>query len=53
MSASLHDGWTMVIFPWDDSPACSASTNAVTSEDSVFYAVAQAYAHHHRFMHTG
>ena len=53
VSASLHDGWTMVIFPWDDSPACSASTNAVTSEDPVFYAVAQAYAHHHRFMHTG
>ena len=53
ISASLHDGWTMVIFPWDDSPACSPSTNAVTSEDPVFYAVAQAYAHHHRFMHTG
>ena len=43
----------MVIFPWDDSPACSATTNAVTTEESVFYALVQAYAHHHTFMHTG
>ena len=53
LSASFHDGWTMVIFPWDDSPACTSTTNAVCSEDGVFYALAQAYAQNHRFMHTG
>ena len=43
----------MVIFPWDDSPACTASTNAVTTEDGVFWALAQAYSHSHAFMSSG
>ena len=53
LSLSFHDGWTMVIFPWDDSPACTARNNAVCSEDNTFYALALTYACNHRFMHTG
>ena len=43
----------MVIFPWDDSPACTSTTNAVTTEDGVFWALAQAYSHSHAFMSSG
>ena len=39
LSLGLHDGWTTVIFPWDDSPACTATNNAVTVEDATFYQV--------------
>ena len=53
LSASYHDGWSMVIFPWDDSPACTETQNAVCSEDSTFYALAKAYTCHHTFMDTG
>lgn len=53
LSASYHDGWSMIIFPWDDSPACTPTHNAVCSEDSVFYALAKTYACHHAFMDTG
>ena len=53
LSASYHDGWSMVIFPWDDSPACTPTDNAVCSEDSVFYALAKTYAVHHAFMDSG
>ena len=53
LSLSFHDGWTMIIFPWDDSPGCTPTDNAVCSEDNTFYALAQAYACNHRFMHTG
>merc|ERR1719397_1073023 len=53
LSLSLHDGWSMVIFPYDDSPACTATTNAVCAEDEVFYSLAQTYACNHAFMHTG
>jgi murein tripeptide amidase MpaA len=53
ISLSFHDGWTMIIFPWDDSPGCTPQDNAVCSEDNVFYALAQTYAYNHKFMHTG
>lgn len=53
LSMSFHDGWTMIIFPWDDSPGCTPKDNAVCSEDNVFYALAQTYAFNHKFMHTG
>jgi len=53
LSLSFHDGWTMVIFPWDDSPGCTTKDNAVCSEDNTFYALAQMYAYNHSFMHTG
>ena len=39
LSLGLHDGWTTVIYPWDDSPACTATNNAVTVEDATFYQV--------------
>ena len=42
-----------VTFPWDDSPACSDSSNAVCSEDSVFYDLALNYAYNHSFMFKG
>ena len=43
----------MVTFPWDDSPACTDSTNAVCAEDAAFYDLALNYAYNHSFMHTG
>ena len=53
LSLSFHDGWTMIIFPWDDSPGCTSTDNAVCSEDNAFFALAQTYACNHKFMHTG
>jgi hypothetical protein len=53
LSLGLHDGWTAVIFPWDDSPTCTSTDNAVTVEDSTFYQLAMLYARQHAFMHTG
>ena len=53
LSLGLHDGWTTVLFPWDDSPSCTATQDAVTVEDATFYQLALLYAHHHEFMHTG
>ena len=53
LSADYHDGWSMVTFPWDDSPACTDHTNAVCTEDNVFYDLALNYAYNHAFMHTG
>ena len=41
LSLSFHDGWTMIIFPWDDSPGCTSTDNAVCSEDNAFFALAQ------------
>eukprot|EP00092_Neocalanus_flemingeri_P014781 GFUD01015952.1.p1 GENE.GFUD01015952.1~~GFUD01015952.1.p1 ORF type:complete len:524 (+),score=122.63 GFUD01015952.1:177-1748(+) len=53
LSLSFHDGWTMIIFPWDDSPGCTTTDNAVCSEDNAFYTLAQTYSCNHKFMHTG
>ena len=53
LALDFHDGWTTVTFPWDDSPACTDSKNAVCSEDNTFYQLAQTYACNHAFMHTG
>lgn len=53
LSADFHDGWTMVTFPWDDSPACTDNLNAVCSEDATFYDLALKYAYNHSFMYKG
>ena len=53
LSVDYHDGWTTVTFPWDDSPACTEETNAVCSEDEIFYELALTYAYNHSFMHRG
>ena len=33
----------MVTFPWDDSPACTDTENAVCEEDDTFYDLALSY----------
>ena len=53
LGLDLHDGWSTVTFPWDDSPACTDSKNAVCSEDNIFYQLAMTYACSHTYMHTG
>ena len=53
LSLDLHDGWSGVTFPWDDSPGCSSCCNAVCSEDTTFYQLALTYVLNHAFMHTG
>ena len=53
LALDLHDGWSTVTFPWDDSPACTDSKNAVCSEDSTYYQLAMTYACSHAYMHTG
>ena len=53
LSLDFHDGWSIVTFPWDDSPACTSCKNAVCSEDNTFYELALTYACNHAFMHTG
>ena len=53
LSADFHDGWTMVTFPWDDSPACTDIENAVCEEDDTFYDLALSYAYNHSFMYKG
>ena len=45
--------WSMVTFPWDDSPACTDDANAVCSEDNIFYDLALNYAYNHAFMYKG
>ena len=53
LSVDFHDGWSMVTFPWDDSPACTDNLNAVCSEDATFYDLALNYAYNHSFMYKG
>ncbi|XP_023333834.1 carboxypeptidase E isoform X2 [Eurytemora carolleeae] len=53
LSASFHDGCSMIIHPWDDSPACTPDHNAACSEDETFQELSQIYAFNHSFMFKG